>query len=89
MYDCTTVKSPQYLMQSRSQHRHQEAVVNVTQQLGSNGGMSNLKKRESVIHPSPMLGSVCLQYLGDSTAEVKGVQEVDQSWNLRKVKVVS
>lgn len=30
-----------------------------------------------------MLRSVCLQYLNDSTAEVKGVQEVDQSWNLR------
>lgn len=30
-----------------------------------------------------MLRSVCLQYLGDRAAEVKGVQEVDQSWNLR------
>lgn len=34
-------------MQSRSQHRHQEAVVNVTQQLGFNGGMSNLKRTVS------------------------------------------
>ena len=25
---------------------------------------------------------VCVRYLGDSTAEVQRVQEVDQSWNL-------
>lgn len=42
-------KSSQYLMQSRSQHRHQEAVVNVAQQLGFNGGMSNLKMTVSYL----------------------------------------
>ena len=26
--------------------------------------------------------SACVHYLGDSTAEVQRVQEVDQSWNL-------
>ena len=31
-----------YLVQSRSQNRHQEAVVDVTQQLGADGGMSDL-----------------------------------------------
>lgn len=32
-----------YLVQSRSQYRHQETIVDVTQQLGADGGMSNLK----------------------------------------------
>lgn len=33
-----------YLVQSRSQYRNQEAIVDVTQQLRPDGGMSNLKK---------------------------------------------
>lgn len=33
-----------YLVQSRSQYRHQEAIVDVTQQLRPDGGMSDLKK---------------------------------------------
>lgn len=33
-----------YLVQSRSQYRHQEAIVDVAEQLRPDGGMSNLKK---------------------------------------------
>lgn len=72
-------------MQSRSQHGHQEAVVNVTQQLGFNGGMSNLKKMRVRVSPSLIrcFGEELSPYLGDSAAEVEGVQEVHQSRNLR------
>lgn len=68
-------------MQSRSQHGHQKAVVNVTQQLGFNGGMSDLKMTVSYLFITHV--EERLRYLGDSTAEVKGVQKVDQSWNLK------
>ena len=40
-HSCDNVR---YLVQSRSQNRHQEAVVDVTQQLRADGGMSDLRE---------------------------------------------
>lgn len=50
-------------MKSRSQHRHQETVVNVTQQLGFNGGMSNLKMTVSYLF---------ITYIGDCVSSIPG-----------------
>ena len=71
-----------YLVQSRSQNRHQEALVDVTEQLRPDGGMSDLRETDKdgtdrVINASLLYclchcsQPVCVCYLGNSTTEVQ------------------
>ncbi len=73
-------------MQSRSHYRHQEAVVDVTQQLRADGGMSDLRETDGALNAVSNVYSVCVcvftHHLGNSTTEVQRVQEVDESWHL-------